>query len=115
VRLDAQDIATDNAGDTGHFGDWKVDRRTRYARLAESYLEAFLMEVGSAELLTSSDKLDIEAAALDSARSRVTHELFAKGKAVPSDVAAASHLARKGRAAVGRIAKRTRALRRASR
>jgi hypothetical protein len=115
VRLDGQDIATVNAGDTGHFGDWKVDRRTRYSRLAESYLEAFLMEVGHTELLTPSDKLDVEAAALDNARARIMQEKFARDQAVPSDVAAASHLARKGRAAVGRIAKRIRAQRRAAR
>jgi hypothetical protein len=68
-------------------------------------LAAFLEDVGGIAGLTASERLAIEDAALEVARARMMEERFAKGEAFPSDVAAAAHLARKGRSLVARIAR----------
>ena len=117
LPTDVLEVTAGTPADTPHFDvrSWKTDRRTRFHRMAESMLEAFLFEIGPGAELSPADKIDIETAALDAARARVMQERFAKGEAVPCDVTAAAHLARKGRSAVSRIAKRVRSLRRAGR
>lgn len=98
------------------FSAWNVDRRTRFSKLAESHLEAFLAAIGGDAGLTSRDRLDLEDAALAAARLRILQEQEARGDGVDAtDVAAAWHLARKTRATVDRIAKRLRVQRRGSR
>jgi hypothetical protein len=100
-------------GNVGTFTVFKADRRTRQAKLAHTVLQAFIEDVGGLEGLKTSERLAIEDAALEVARARFLEEQAAKGLAVPSDVAAAAHLARKGRSAVARIARRRGASRRA--
>jgi hypothetical protein len=103
------DAPEKRAGFTG----LKVDRRTRQSKLAHLTLAAFLEDVGGLAGLTASERLAIEDAALEVAR--MLEEQATKGQAVASDVAAAAHLARKGRSLVSRIAKRLGARRRLGR
>jgi hypothetical protein len=109
MQLDSAEMTADKTrtrGNPPQFTISKIDRRTRQAKLAHLALAGFIEDVGDITGLTRSELLAIEEAALEVARTRTLQERFMAGKAASDDVAAAAHLARKGRSLVARIAKR---------
>jgi len=91
--------------------------RSKLYRFALACLRAFYEDVGGADGLSFSDKLDIENAAIDVGRLRMLQlKMVEEPAEVPaSDMAAAAHLARKGRSTVARIARRMEAKRKRAR
>jgi hypothetical protein len=88
------------------FSNLKVDTSAGMGRMAQKCLRALYDDLlAGITGLTVTERLDVERAALAEARLRWLQERELAGNADPTDVTAATHLARKERRTVERIAK----------
>jgi hypothetical protein len=110
--LPSAEAAETSAGDvakTGRkrrFSNLRVDTSEGMGRMAQRCLRALYDDLlAGVTDLTATERLDIERAALAEARLRWLQERELAGVGDPTDVTAATHLARKERRVVERIAK----------